>query len=384
MQAEAHNIFEPFSSLPLHLQSAIFAAAAAPLNTCKASAAAGQDASLVAMWLLGKCAFPFLRAAKYQLWDVCTQLLDTYEYTFCKTEHFYALQEVARQGQTGLTSSLLQWSCAPPCEECCLTCTAVRRALPAAAANGHVSVCRALVHHPAVTAEQLRNALYTAAHKGQVEVMQFLMSSSSPDSSSPALKGSPMCLAAYAGHIEAMKMLVQHGASAHNLPGEKWSSGDDYRHPVVYAAWQGHAEAVRWLLDQGTSAGHLGEALRAAAGGGHTDVTRLLLNQGLNISMVGPPAFIAAMEGGKVDTAVLLLEAGSPTDRDTLMTIANLGAAERVAEWVGAAVGRMGTDQSAALLQAAVRFGHIDFAEMLKEAGLAVPGAQAPVQQDTH
>jgi hypothetical protein len=101
-----------FSSLPTHVQAQIFATAGACLTTCKASAALAQDARLIASWLLQKHpSQPLTRAARHQMWDVCTQLLDTFTYQPAEDDLCTALLYSGWHGGDALTSRLLQWSC---------------------------------------------------------------------------------------------------------------------------------------------------------------------------------------------------------------------------------------------------------------------------------
>ncbi len=61
--------------LPLELQANIFAQAAAPLNTCRASASAAGSPALTATWLAACSPSPFARAARFGLLEVCRELL---------------------------------------------------------------------------------------------------------------------------------------------------------------------------------------------------------------------------------------------------------------------------------------------------------------------
>jgi hypothetical protein len=106
-----------------------------------------------------------------------------------------------------------------------------------------------------------------------------------------------------------MEVLIQHGASAHHLAGEKWSTKERYKHPVVYAAFKGHADAVQWLLKHGPNQSAMGEALKEAAAAGHISVARMLTDQGLDMAAYGPQAIRAAQEAGRADVAELLLAA---------------------------------------------------------------------------
>jgi hypothetical protein len=64
-----------FSSLPLELQASVFALAAAPLNTCRASASVAGSPTLTATWLVASSPCPLARAARFGLLEVCRELL---------------------------------------------------------------------------------------------------------------------------------------------------------------------------------------------------------------------------------------------------------------------------------------------------------------------
>jgi hypothetical protein len=202
--------------LPISLQQQVFAFAAAPLDTCKVSASIAQDASLTAAWLVSsRVPSPFRTAAKHQLWDVCEQLLTTQNQNPDRHELATALEGAAGAGRTSLFSSLLQRFCAHPKVHADKKFIVLNSALDSAARYGHASVCTLLLEHPSITAEWVQFALGAAAENGHLEVMQLLMSSR-PSTSGLESATSPMCCAAYGGHVSAMQLLVQHGAGIHN------------------------------------------------------------------------------------------------------------------------------------------------------------------------
>ncbi|MCX6849808.1 MAG: ankyrin repeat domain-containing protein [Verrucomicrobia bacterium] len=55
----------------------------------------------------------------------------------------------------------------------------------------------------------------------------------------------PLCTAARAGHLEIVKLLVQHGADVNGSGGPK---------PLVSACYGGHHEVAKFLLQQGADA----------------------------------------------------------------------------------------------------------------------------------
>jgi ankyrin repeat protein len=353
-------------NLPPHLQHLIFASAAAPLTTCKASAAITSDASLTAQWLLVKDEQPLLTAVEHGLLGVCDQLLGTHHYTPGCYEVCDALERAAGYGSTSVVSSLLQWCCEEH-HQACATCESLGDALVNATNQGHVPVVSLLAQHPAITAQDARDAVCSAGRRGQLEVLQLLITAR-PDASDPQLRGtSPMCAAAEGGHVAAMQLLVQHGADVHNSRGSPWSSATAVSYlPAFAAAMWGKLEAVRWLHEQGVTDAEAGRALVAAARGGHVPVTQYLLQCGASLNVYGPDALKAALKGGHVEVVCLLLEAGTPTDDAASF----IQAAQRCLRQVD-------SKQMNVIFQAATQHGHAQFAEVLKEVRATGRGLRA-------
>ncbi|MBL8134314.1 MAG: ankyrin repeat domain-containing protein [Anaerolineae bacterium] len=95
------------------------------------------------------------------------------------------------------------------------------------------------------------------------------------------------------------------------------SSGDA---PLVMAAYQGHAEIVKLLLEAGADVtvvdpGMKATALHAASYAGRTDVARLLVAAGIDIDKQGPyngyTALHDAIWQNNIDTAKVLIEGGA-------------------------------------------------------------------------
>jgi ankyrin repeat protein len=353
----AESSFTSLPDLPPHLQHLIFASAAAPLTTCKASAAVAQDTSLAAQWLLVKHKQPLWRGVKHQLWDACERMLGTHQYTPGKQELCDALKLAALYGGARVVSSLLQWCCKEHHQACDTCRRSLEYALFKAMSKGHVPVVRLLAQHPAITAQQARDAVCAAAMHGQLEVLQALITTR-PDASDPQLARSPMHDAAEYGQLAAMQVLVQHGADVHNSQGKPWSSRaiPGVRIVPAYSAAVGESlEVIMWLHQQGMTEEEVGRALMAAARQGNARISRYLLQECLvNPELYGLDALKPALQYGCLEVACLLLEAGTPTYG---MTRAFMQHALR------------GVDsyQLNVLLQAAAQPGQEDFADMLKE-----------------
>jgi hypothetical protein len=355
--------------LPLPLQHLIFASAAAPLTTCKASAAIAQDASLIATWLLAKNQYPLQTAVDHQLWDACIHLCSTCQYIPDARELNCCLFTCAREGATAVVATLLQWCCQEH-HEGCGACAALHAALKTSASHGHVATCKLLLHHPCNSAQDVRWAVVEAALVEQLDVLQLLITSR-PDAASPHLRGCPAIEAAYYGNAQAMQLLLQHGADINGKPGTPWSDNRvSTDTPLAHAVYNNSVSFIKWMLEQGA---HAGPALAAAVRAGNLPVFRLLLDWEPDISTWGGLAFRSALKECRMGIACLLLGAGPPgyfmsatpphpgIEMDDIDYCLN-----RFLEMAY-------DDQAPAFLQAAVQHGHTEFAQMLQQRRVALP-----------
>jgi hypothetical protein len=373
--SEAEHSLTSLPDLPPHLQHHIFASPAAPLTTCKASAGTTSDASLAATWLLSKYKEPLLQASKHQLWDVCTELLTTYSHVPTAVELQQVLPNSAQHGQTSLVSRLLQWCCQEHCNFTgisCYKCISMISALDKAVQQGHTGVCSLILQHPSSTPAQAHVAMCIAAQRGQLEVLQVLLKTH-PDatfvSSDPY--STLMCSAAAGGHIPAMQLLLQHDRdTGSNICSNQAALG----RAMSTATKNEHLQAVRWLLDHG---GDPNQAVTACRCIGHMDILRLLLDRGANILLHGPWMLVCALLIKEPELAQLLLEVGVPTNTTVLQRLEQLQQAGTLCTYVS----HFSKHQSAALLEAAVRHGHTQFAQLWGQAHAAVHGGDvAPGQ----
>lgn len=131
-----------------------------------------------------------------------------------------------------------------------------------AVTNGHLDVVKWVVWQFRWRREQDRalwisNAIYSAAHAGNVEMVQYLFNYRSPDRSCAAVDG-----AALSGHLELLQWLHVNG-------GEFTSRAMDI------AAAFGHLEIVQWLHEN-RSEGCSTHAMDSAAYSNHLDVVQWL------------------------------------------------------------------------------------------------------------
>lgn len=186
-----------------------------------------------------------------------------------------------------------------------------RTALHYAAIKGHAEVCRQLLsaHIPPNSLDRDNySPLVYATVKGNVSCVRVLLEEGRVSAQSPTASGdlSPLSLAAQAGHVDVVDLLLQHNAaSVPNTNGEYpmhlaaqngyvevcklllliegWDKADKYHEwtPLFHSARRGHTECVRVLLDMGANASHRDEfghlAAHYAAWYGHNPCLTLLL-----------------------------------------------------------------------------------------------------------
>jgi ankyrin repeat protein len=106
--------------------------------------------------------------------------------------------------------------------------------------------------------------------------------------------GTPLQVAAYAGRVDVVKFLLDHGANIHDR--SEWKNTE----AVEKAAWTGGADVVEFLLDRGatvngTDRDFTHSPLYAAATSGHANVVKILLAHGAASSSILIPAVRSAM-----------------------------------------------------------------------------------------
>lgn len=124
--------------------------------------------------------------------------------------------------------------------------------------------------------------------------------------------GTGLMLAAWEGNIAMMAVFVAHGANVNAMNPSR-------EQPLMHAAWQGHREAVRWLLDRGARINRPGlewSALHYAVFAGHQDVVNTLIARGADIDALstnGSTPLMMASREGREELAQLLVNLGANT-----------------------------------------------------------------------
>ncbi|KPP69264.1 Ankyrin repeat domain-containing protein 29-like [Scleropages formosus] len=160
----------------------------------------------------------------------------------------------------------------------------------------------------------LANAVFWAARRGNLALLQLLLNSGRVDADCKDSVGmlhaqasqlhalpygtTALMVASYSGHYESARELIMQGADI-NLQRETGSTA------LFYASQQGHNDIVKLLLEFGASTEFKtkdgGTALCAACQYGHPRVVETLLKNGANVHDQlhdgATPLFLAAQEG---------------------------------------------------------------------------------------
>jgi len=154
----------------------------------------------------------------------------------------------------------------------------------------------------------IETPLVWAAEHNKPEVLKWLLDQGADINFHNDWDGSVLSVAAWSGHTEIVKLLLDAGADT-----ELGAGKDAYGTPLHHACWQGNLELVRLLLDRGAQInsennGHE-TPLCFAVREGRIDVVRYLLDRGADPNKSGLVAS-AALEN-RIEIAQLLLDRGA-------------------------------------------------------------------------
>ncbi|KAF7354365.1 Ankyrin repeat protein [Mycena venus] len=150
------------------------------------------------------------------------------------------------------------------------------------------------------------SALWIAAAANLLETAKFILlngAECNQCSDSPELS-----VASYYGHLEMVKLLIEHSADV-NVQSEHYSTAGD-AFVSKYCK-----KVIQVFIDCGVDMDRQGEyystALEAASGQGHKEIVQLLIEHGADLNMQGVHALEAASVRGNKEIVQLLIEHGA-------------------------------------------------------------------------
>ncbi len=227
---------------------------------------------------------------------------------------FDALLTAARTGDTEATLAMLAAGEAPNPP----SWHSGYSPLQFAARGGDLDALRALLEAGADTEYRDHNgdrALLWAARGRSAETMRLLLDAGSPpDSPGDPYGRTPLMLASFAGDVETIRALLEHGADPHRFD----QSNETALH---YAAWGGRTDVTALLLEAGANPGAISDILfrtplHFAANFGDPALIRLLMVEGPANSrdLDGATALMTATLSHQPDNVRALLQGGARPD----------------------------------------------------------------------
>jgi len=248
-----------------------------------------------------------------------------------------------------------------------------------ASREGHTGVVRVLLNRGTDTAakdEQNITPADLAFLLGQVEVINVFLEFGVTGAMG-ASRWTPLNRALFEGNIEAIRVLIDHGA-------DSTAPADDRLFLLQAASLGGHVEVIQVLLEYAidvTAKFPNGlTALHGASMGGHVEMVRCLLEHGLDPTAQVEDGFTSlhlASSAGHVEVARLLLDCGvdvtaQQKDGVTPLHLASCQGHVEVARLLldrGADATARDKDGSTPLHEVAAR-GHVELAHLLLERGV--------------
>jgi len=153
-------------------------------------------------------------------------------------------------------------------------------------------------------------SIQTAARRGNLkEVERQLALGVNVNSRHFFTRDTALIEAAYNGHVEIVKLLIERGANV-NLKGEAWYG------PLHAAAMGGHVEIVKLLLEHGADVNIFShnKPLHDAAMNGHIEVAEILIAYGADMNAKGTDEYTplgTAVSNRQVEMVKYLLSKGA-------------------------------------------------------------------------
>jgi len=241
----------------------------------------------------------------------------------------HRLLQAAGRGDTASVRSLLRLGFSPNAKEAGAS-PCGSPAVVAAACGGQTETLRLLLDHGGdvnARGPEGQTALALAIQQGRHDAALLLLQrGADPNLPSPEIGRSTLSAAAAAGWMDVVEKALARG-----VPPDGGTIGGSADRPLCFAAAAGQGEAVRLLLDRGASLDARLDngmnALMCAAVAGRADVVDLLLRRGADVRAVdcyGCTPLIWAAYSGDLDTVKRLLQSGADInarDQDGLTPI---------------------------------------------------------------
>ncbi|GMG29682.1 unnamed protein product [Aspergillus oryzae] len=221
-------------------------------------------------------------------------------------------------------------------ERCTLSC---HTPLSLATGNGNEELVRILLAHGAdinhlypSPGSIIKNetALMKAASAGHDVIVQLLLDHGAPIDWSPKYEKTPICLAAEAGRLSTVRLLLTRGANP-RLP--KSNLADT---PLAVAVSHGYPEIVELLIQHGANVRHQNRngntLLSDAVERQHWETAKVLLKHGAKVDKkdsCGLNALTNAARSNNIAGARLLIEHGAQVNADSWLGETPLFAAAR-------------------------------------------------------
>ncbi len=177
--------------------------------------------------------------------------------------------------------------------------------------------------------EEKGTALHSAAMRGQLAAVKFLIEKGADPGARNNANQSPLLYAGYTNFVEIVELLIDSGAEFDYWDTRQYT-------PLHFAARQGSVDVVKLLVEKGAKfdePGSMGRTpLHFSALNGHTDIAVFLVEKGADLGKVdddGLTPFAIAMTRGHPKTAEVLLKSvsGQNFDKETLTKYVHLAAA---------------------------------------------------------
>ncbi len=160
----------------------------------------------------------------------------------------------------------------------------------------------ALVLSPSARSDELGDRFWEAAQRGDAAAVKALLAKGVPVNTQYRYGTTALHYAAQKGHLEVVRILVDHGADVDAKETEAAMT------PLMFAVFKGHAEVARILVSKGAAPD---TALAAAVLFGQVPTVKALLEtKGLKPEALSS-ALDAAMQAGQTGIADLLRKAGA-------------------------------------------------------------------------